>query len=760
MKCKLLLILAIMSCSSCIFAQQMVTISGKVKSSGDQSVLPFASIVLNDFGATTNESGKFSLRVPKGKYIMKITFLGFAQHEGVIELNSDTSVTVNLIPSSNELQEFVIEEEAYYGEEQLENSQMSTISLNPNEIKAIPSLAGEADLIKVAQLLPGVSKGIEGGTDFFVRGGDADQNLVLLDGATVYNTGHLFGFMSVFNPDAIGEVTMINGAFPSYYGGRLSSILDIRTQSEIPNITEIDGSIGLISSRLTIRKPFKQQRMSFMLSGRRTYIDQVLARANAEVQLPYYFYDLNGRFDYHISQKDQLFVSGYFGADILDYSRSNSSDTASFRSNFTIKNNSQSFGWKHFYSNSKYSDLSLSRTYYAYNINNSFEDNGIDLSSDLEDYAIRYKMQTYMSDSSEFVWGGSLITHSISPSILNTRGIISDIVSSSKGRRLSIIEGAVYGHLEKDLNFRWRLNMGYRHSFAVADGTFYHNYEPRISFRMKIDENSSLKGSYSRMSQYMHRVSSSAISLPTDVWFSVTKDIKPQTADQVVVGYLRTFPKANLFVSVESYYKNMNNLTEYEEGSNLVLSTDFEDQLIQGTGNSYGIETLIRRKGKRWQGWVSYTLSWTNRYFADLNNSMWFPAKYDRRHNVSIVGQYDITKRITFSAVWEYISGARFTPIIGQYTVLNPAYSGVEIIPVYSERNAVGLSDAHRLDIGLIISSKEERRFKSKWQFGIYNVYNRATPVSLIIVNENGGYKYVEPGLFGLIPSVSYNFEF
>lgn len=744
-----------------LFAQKKFNVSGQISDKDQGTNLPYATVIADDsIGVTTDENGKFSVKLTPGNHKLKVTFLGYSHQTMFLNVKADTNLKMEMFAEVNQLEEFVIEDEAFYGEKKLESSQMSTVSLNPKEIKMIPSLAGEADVIKVAQLLPGVSKGVEGSTDYFVRGGDADQNLVLLDGATVYNTGHLFGFMSVFNPDAIGDVTMMNGAFPAHYGGRLSSILDIKTDHEVPDKTNVKGSIGLISSRLTIKKPMKQQKMSFMLSGRRTYIDQILAKANTEVQLPYYFYDLNGRLNFNPNPKNKFYLSGYFGADILDFSRSSRRNNGSFKSNFNIKNNSQSFGWKHIYSKNKFSDFSVSRTFYAYNINNSFEDNGIDLSSSLEDYSARFKMENYRADSSRITWGGSFITHAISPSILNSRGIVATIISSNRSRSLNAYEGAIFGQYEKDLTIRLKATVGYRQSFAISDGKFYTGYEPRLAFRYKLNEFSSLKASYSRMSQYMHRVSSSAVSLPTDVWYTVTKRIKPQSSDQFVLGYVRTLPKANIFFSSEVYYKQMNNLTEYQEGTNLVLNTDFEKHLIQGKGDSYGIELLVRREHARLQGWVSYTLSWTNRHFPDLNGGRVFPAKYDRRHNVSIVGMYDITKRLTFSAVWEYISGSKFTPVIGQYAVLNPAYSGIELIPVYSDRNAVGLSDAHRLDIGLILKSKERKRFKSEWHFGIYNVYNRATPVSLIVSNENGQYKYVQPGLFGLIPSISYNFEF
>lgn len=758
--------------SSCLLkAQSHYQLSGKVIDEQKKVSLLYATVIVDDtVGISANEFGEFSIRLSKGKHNVKVTFMGYETFQRQVDIQQNYSLVVNMNPQTNKLKEFIVAERKSYGEEKIEKSQMSSISLKPKDINLLPSLIGEPDPIKVAQLLPGISKGVEGSSDMFVRGGDADQNLVLLDGSTVYNTGHLFGFMSVFNPDAIGEVTMMNGAFPAYYGGRLSSILDITTDEEMSDSSIIKGSVGIVSSRFTVKKPLLKKKMSVLLAARRTYIDQVLKVVNAEVQLPYYFYDVNGRINYNLNEKNKLYLSAYYGADILDLSRSRrEEEDSNFQSNFNLANNSQSIGWKHIITSKKSTDLTVSRTKYAYQIDNSFDENGIDLSSGIEDYAGDFKYKIYRIDSSNLTLGSSFVYHNISPAVLNAKGIVESLISSTRSRSLSTLEGAFYGQYEKNFLEKFRLTVGFRQSYAfsginltqgISYDEFYTEHEPRVSVRYKLSGVSALKASYSRMVQYMHRVSSSSVTLPTDVWYTITKSIKPQTANQFALGYTRIFPEQDAFLSLEGYYKNMNNLTEYEEGTNLILNTEFEERLIQGKGDSYGVELLLRREHKRLQGWIAYTLSWTNRYFEQLNNGNSFPAKYDRRHNVAIVGIYKLTSRLAFSAVWEYLSGSRFTPIIGQYTVFNPGNTGIDLIPIYSERNAVALSDAHRLDIGITLKSKSKKKFRSEWKFSVYNVYNRATPVSINIVNENGSYKYLQPGLFGLLPSVAYSFEF
>ncbi len=774
----ILLFICLLTFPKVAHSQTTFTLSGSVVDSETDEPLAFANLLANkgEQGVSTDENGAFKLKLSTGKHFLEVAYIGYRAKRFYFTLSKDTTITIKLESTSTQLDEVEIRGESSLGADKVDNAEMGVMTLDPETIKLIPTIAGEPDVIKTMQLLPGVSKGVEGSTDFFVRGGDADQNLVLLDGAPIYNTGHLFGFMSVFNPDVLGDVTIVKGGFPAYYGGRLSSILDIETKEKAENKSNTSGSIGVISSRLTWQGNFLDNKLSVMLGGRRTYIDKVLETLDIpDLQLPYYFYDFNGRISFRPNPNNSFFFSSYSGTDILDFSRSSTDEpeepaegeeeeegeTRNFSSNFDTRGNSQSLGWKHIYSPTKLHELVFSRSSYSYLIDNVFAENTIKLNAGIEDYAGRFTIENQLDDKTLLKLGAESTIHSIRPSVLNSTGVIGELFPSSESRQLTTLESGIYAQLTKDLSENLKMNAGYRQSFAFSDGKVYTGFEPRIAFRWKKSPTKAFKASYSSMSQYMHRISSASLSLPIDIWYGVTQNIRPQRAQQISLGYIQTFPKINSFFEAEIYYKDMRNLTEFVEGTNLLFNTDFEEAIVQGKGNSYGLELLYRLEGEKLSGWVSYTLSWANREFAELNAGNPFPATYDRRHNISMVGQYKISERVSFSAVWEYISGAKFTAITGQYAVLAPNSLGLDFLNIYSTRNEVSLSDSHRLDLGFRIASRPERRFKSEWQLGIYNAYNRTTPVSLIISEaDDGTFKYTQPGLFGLLPSVSYNFSF
>lgn len=744
-------------------AQPAVVLRGTIVDTETKQPLPFATINIKNtsIGNLSDTLGEFELKIEKGTYILQVSYVGYDLHEMSINIIKDTTISIYLNPSTINIKEVKVTSEAFFGERNLNAIQMSSIKLDPKQIQLIPNIAGEQDLIKVAQLLPGVSKGIEGSSDYFVRGGDADQNLLLLDGATIYNTGHLLGFISVFNPDIIGEATFIKGAFPANHGGRLSSIYDIKTQSTIPKQTEVSTTIGLVSSRLKIRQPLIENKLSILLSGRRSYIDIIAKAMNLDIELPYHFYDANGRIDFQLNNKNKFYISTYLGDDILDYQPTGADGDGSFNSNFAIRSNTQNAGWRHSFSETWVSNLTIARSFFAYTINNSFNEAKIVANSGIEDYILKYTINNKGLDNTGILAGFDLQTHHIDPIVINSEGIIETFFPDSRSNRLNFIEGASFIQTDKDITQSFRIGIGYRQSFAITDQKTYFGYEPRLSARWKTGPYSSIKMSFSRNYQYMHRVSSSGVTLPVDLWYGVTQDIKPQSSNQLALSYVRVFPIYDIVFENELYYKNMNDIIEYEEGTNLMLNTDFEASLLQGKGSSYGIETHLKKDGGNWQGWFSYTLSWSNRQFNNLNGGNSFPSKYDRRHNISIVGQYNLNKRITFSAVWEYISGSKFTPIIGQYSIINPNNSGIDIINIYTERNAVSMSSSHRLDVMLIIKSKSKKRFNGTLNIGVYNVYNRATPIAInIYQDESGNFKYEQPGLFGIIPTISYKIEF
>ncbi len=735
------------------------TLRGTVYDAKTSEVLPFASVKVNGFKRVlTNDKGKFSVDIKKGKCNVVVEMVGYTKKELTFQLNADTSIVIPLDVFQNKLGTVVIYDPST-GEEKLEKTTMGEFELSKNEIKLIPTLGGEQDIIKVIQLLPGVNRGIEGSSDFFVRGGDADQNLLLLDGATMYNTGHLFGFVSVFNPDIIESSKFVKGAFPANYGGRLSSIIDIKSHNGIASGTEIDGSVGIISSRLTIKQPVIKDKLDIMVAGRRTYIDRVVAVVNSDVEIPYYFYDLNSRINYKLNKKNKFYLSYYFGDDVLDFQAPDENDD--FTSQFDFITSSQSFGWQHKRSESLTYDLHFNRTNYNYEIANSFEDNSLNVQSSVLDYVGKFHINKYLENEDKISAGIDNIFHLIKPITIGGSGLFEDILPSDQSPALDFYEGSVFVHWDHKFDERWKSNFGYRQSMAITQGKFYTVFEPRIAARYKVNGVSSLKASYTRMGQYMHRISSSSVSLPTDMWFGVTKNITPQSADQFALGYVYAMKAHGMYLEVESYYKFMKNITEFSEGTNLLFNTAFEESLRQGKGRAYGIEFLLRRERKKLNGWLSYTLSYTDRTFEGINLGQTFPGKYDRRHNISLVLMYEFTKKIQFSAVWEYISGSRFTPYLGQYGTLNPTGTGLTIVDNYADRNSYGLASSHRLDFMIVVNGKERKHFNSNWHFGVYNTYNRTSPVVVSpMVNPNGSIQYIQYGLFGFLPSVAFNFNF
>lgn len=727
----------------------------------DGEEMPFAHIfVLPDSVTTaTDEAGKFSLRLPRGEKRLMISYVGYRVLSIDLSLERDTTLNAVLKPEINQLKEVTITGARDYQTELFEKNRTSTYVLTKDDISSIPVLGGEADVIKTLQLLPGTVRGVEGTSDLFVRGGAADQNLVLLDGAPIYNTSHLFGFLSVFNPDILNKVEAINGGFPAQYGGRLSSILDVRSISSHPSRTKISGDIGLIASRLMVEQPIIPSKASVWISARRTYIDQVVKAVNEE--LPYFFYDLNGKFLFNPTSRDDLEISYYGGEDVLDLFRDRNNDGDGFLTRFTSGNNSQSLQWTRRLKNDFSTYLSAFRTAYKYDIRNSFEENELVALSDIEDYGATFSVRKDSLAKNGFVHAGiDWVRHDVSPNVINSTGNFSQFIESSTSTSKLANEVAVHAQYEVDLRPDLTVNAGLRVSGAFVGNRNYRIAEPRFSMRYALNDAEAVKFSYSRMAQYIHRISNSAVSAPTDIWYPVTDSIRPQSSHQVALAWQRSFKKENLLLSVEGYYKRMSDLIGYEEGTNLFFNNDFESRLIQGDGQAYGMEILLRKDLGKLTGWISYTLSWSWRRFDEINAG-WFPARYDRRHNGAVVFQYMLNKRWSVSSVFEFISGARFTPVIGQYVVAAPSLTGVELIPLYSEINSVKLADSHRLDVGIKFRAKPGRKFQWHWFAGVYNVYNRANPVGINIEQDenDGSLRYVQPGLFGLLPFISYGFK-
>jgi hypothetical protein len=741
---------------------QTVTVRAKVNDRFGET-LPLASVFLlpDSILVATGPNGEFSLHTQPGLKKLIISYTGYETWKANIVFEKDTTLSIVLTSKVDQLKEVTVHGNRFSQEDLVQSTRSGTNTLTQKDITAIPVLMGEADLIKTLQLLPGTVRGVEGSSDLFVRGGAADQNLVLLDGAPIYNTSHLFGFLSVFNPDILDHVEAINGGFPAEFGGRLSSILNVNTNSLIPEKTHVSADIGLIASRLYVEQPIIKNKASFWVAGRRTYIDQVVKAIGEE--LPYFFYDLNAKIILAPTRFDNIEISHYNGDDILDIFRDRDNDGNGFLTTYNSGNSSQSVKWWRQLNNGWRSNVSLIRTGYRYRIQNVFEENTLAAFSDIEDYGakISFEKDSVWKDAT-IKTGVEWIRHDISPNVINTEGTITELLESSASLGKTANEIAFHIQQEWSLTHRWKLNTGVRASMAIVSNKNYFFPEPRISARYAITKDQALKLSYSRMVQYMHRISNSAVSTPTDIWYPVTDSIRPQTSHQFSAAWQRFVPSKKIYFSVETYYKSMASLIGYEEGTNLFFNTDFESRLIQGKGRAYGLEFLVRKEEGKFTGWISYTLSWSWRQFDEINKGEWFRARYDRRHNGAVVAQYAFSRRWAVSAVWEFISGARFTPVIGQYTVLAPTLTGVDLIPVYSGINEVKLADSHRLDLGIKFKSKPDKKFQWQWFAGVYNAYNRASPIGIVIEQDetDNSLKYSQPGLFGLLPFISYGFKF
>lgn len=739
---------------------QHVQVSGVVRDNHGEA-LPLANIIVlpDSIIAQTNIEGLFSLKALKGDKQFFVSYTGYESFEFSFPLQKDTTITILLNQRIDQLKEVVVRSNRYTQADWIETTRSGTTTLTPKEISAIPVLGGEADVIKVMQLLPGTVKGVEGSSDFFVRGGAADQNLVLLDDVPIYNTSHLFGFISVFNPDVLQNVESINGGFPAHYGGRLSSILNIETISDVADKTHVAGNFGLLASRLFVEQPIIKDKASIWLSGRRTYIDQVMKMVDEE--LPYFFYDVNGKVILKPSKHDNIELGFYGGKDLLDIFRDRNNDGDGFLTSYESGNNSQVLRWSRSMQNGWSTRASVLRTEYKYSILNSFEDNKSVASSDIEDIGAKILVNKNAASSS-LLFGLDWTRHQVSPSIFNVSGTFAGIFESTSSAGRTAHELAAHVQYEWKASNRWMFNTGIRTSMALMKDKSYFIPEPRFSARYRLGRNEALKLSYSRMAQYVHRISNSAVTSPTDIWYPVTDSIKPQTSHQVSLAWQKMISKRKIYVGVETYYKHMNDLIGFEEGTNLFFNTDFESKLIQGKGHAYGAEFLLKKENGKLTGWISYTLSWSWRQFDELNNGKVFPSRYDRRHNGAIVTQYALDKRWSLSLVWEFISGSRFTPVIGQYVMSSPTSVGVDLLPVYAPLNSVRLADSHRLDLGIKFKSRPGSKYQYEIFAGVYNAYNRTNPVGIAIDQDeqSGQLKYRQPGLFGTIPFISYGFKF
>ena len=721
-------------------------------------------------GTSTNAYGFFSYKLTSGVYTMAVSYIGYRNIVSTITVESDKRMNLTLVPE-NSIGEIVVTAEKR--NDNLVGPQMGLTKINLSEIRNVPVIFGERDVLKTLQLLPGIKSAGEGNSGFYVRGGSADQNLILLDEAPVYNASHLLGFFSTFNSDAIKDVSVFKGGMPAQYGGRLSSVLDIRMNDGNKKEYTAEGGIGLISSRLKVEGPIVRDKSSFMISGRRTYADAFLALAKDTSirKNTLYFYDLNAKANYQLDQKNTIFLSGYFGRDELGLNQT---------FGFDWGNATATLRWNHLYSNRLFSNTSLIYSNYNYVIENFIEENNFKVSSSIRDLNLKQDFQLSLSNSHNLRFGLDMVNHRIAPgSITSSAGssVNEETIERRKGMEVS-----AYVSDEWEINDKFNIVYGMRaSSFFLRGPGIFNNYdlegrisssrsygsgelvknyfrlEPRLSASYLLSEYSSLKVSYTRNSQNMHLMSNSTASSPTDLYIMSSNNVKPEIADQVAGGYFRNFNEDKYEFSAEVYYKTMLNQIEYRSGTDLRGNRNVEADLLYGEGRAYGIELYIKKRFGKLNGWVGYTLSRTERRFDDIDNGIWFNAKQDRTHDLSLVGIYKAGPRWTLSSTFVYNTGNAVTFPAGKYQVNNQTYF------YYSARNSDRMPDYHRLDLAATLEAKPGKKLQSSWSMGFYNVYGRKNAYSINFrddPDDKTKTQAVKTTLFGIIPSVTWNFKF
>jgi hypothetical protein len=743
---------------------QQHTVSGYVVDDGTGESLTGVRVVdsLSGRGALTNVYGFYALTLPEGRVALQYGYLGYWPHRFSMLLQADTLLPVRLAESRNVLQQVVISSASTRSREHVKTTEMGRLNMPMEVLKRTPALFGENDIIKAVQLMPGVKRGGEGTTGMYVRGGGTDENLILLDEAPVYNVGHLLGFLSVFNSTAIKQVDLYKGAFPAQYGGRLSSIMDVRMREGNDRHYLAQGSIGNIASNLTLEGPIAEG-SSFLVSGRRSYLDKLVAWTTG-FRFPYYFYDVNAKVNCRLSGRDRVYLSSYFGRDVLSArTEGDSTDFAGGVSTY-LGNYTVTARWNHIYPGQRlFHNLTLIRSQFRYNIEGGIQGNSVLVRSAIDDYSVKVDFDFRANEEATIKGGGQLTHHVFRPNLISVQGDITDLLRDKPAGRILNQEMAVYLGLDYVVDDRWRLNLGGRASGSAVEGIFYAGLEPRVSARWQWTDRHALKFGYARMKQYLHLVSSSSLALPTDLWYPVTRRVGPGASDQLSVGWYTYFGSGDGYqFSAEVYGKALHRLIEYREGARLLLNDNYEDELVRGRGRAAGVELLLQKASGHLSGWIGYTLSVATRRFPELNQGQPYFARYDRPHDVSVVANYDFTRRFGVSAAWVYSSGSPFTPVVAKYLMPYPNYAGVDLLPVYPLRNSWRLNPAHRLDIDFVFRSRNRKRGRGEWHIGAYNVYNRAQPNRVVLVFDEatGKEKYQERGLFGIIGSLSYNYRF
>ena len=767
-------------------AQKKFTISGFVKDIKNGETVLNTNISLSGInrGVASNAYGYYSITLEEGSYALVASHIGFSPSLSNIDLKADTVLNIFLSPAVKLSDEVVVT--ATRRENNVKTAQLGRISLPIEQIKKIPAFLGEVDILRTLQLLPGIRNAGEGSAGLYVRGGGADQNLILLDGAVVYNSGHLFGFFSIFNSDAIKDVTLIKGGMPAQYGGRLSSVIDVTMKDGNNQKMQVEGGIGLIASRLSIQGPLKKNKSSFILSGRRTYIDALtkpFVKPGSQFDgSGYYFYDLNAKVNVILSHKDRIFASGYFGKDVFDFKN----NRQSLNVNIPWGNATGTLRWNHIFNKKLFVNTTLLSNRYNFTFNGKQDNFQIQLASGIRDYSLQQDYDYYVSPKHKIKFGGALTYHRFQPSIVS--GQQDSIVFNPNNAQIKYgLENALYIQDDWEVSDKFQINVGLRYSnfgmigpytsykeddngnrmdsSVFGKGNLVKNYggpEPRVSMRYSLDDATSLKWSVTRNLQYIHLVSNSGTTLPTDIWVPSTQRVAPQKSWMYAAGLFKNLDNKTWETSVEVYYKSMQNQIEYREGYTPNSLKDTEEDFIFGRGWSYGTELFINKVKGRLTGWVGYTLSYTWRKFAELNQGVKFPAKYDRRHDLSVVGVYELSAKWKLAAAFVYATGNAATLPERFYII------GGVVTQQYSDINQYRLPAYHRLDLSATLTPRKSvnRKLKSEWVFGVYNTYSRQNPY-FIYFDQSGNpfnnslrVQARQVSIFPVIPSVTWNFKF
>ena len=751
------------------------TISGQIKDQSSGELLPGATIFVQELGtgSVSNSYGFYSLTLPGGDYHLVYSFVGYQSQTTAITLSHDTLINREMIAVSSRLQEVEIKSES--ARENIRLPQMSVTKMSMKNIAEIPSFMGEVDLVKALQLLPGVKFVAEGSSGMSVRGGGPDQNLILLDEATVYNAGHLMGFFSVFNPDAVQSVKLYKGDMPAAYGGRLSSLVEVRMKEGNNKTFHGQGGIGLISSRIMIEGPILKDKASFMVSGRRTYADLFLKLSHNEKlrQNQLYFYDLNTKLNFSLNNNNHFYLSGYFGKDV-------------FKNDFLEMdwgNATGTFRWNHIFNEKLFSNISLISSRFNYNLGLA-EDNprAFLWQSSLTDYALKDNFDWFINPDNKLNFGFSIIYHDFFPGKVTGTGEEA-VIDEYRLPDNYALESALYVSNEQKigkvtLKYGLRLsifnNLGpatiyhYDEQFKVTDSTVYDSkkifntwfgVEPRLGFVYRLNENSSVKASFARNYQYVQQAQNSTAGNPMDIWFPANPNIKPQVSDQLAAGYYHNFKEQMFSFSTELYYKWIHNAIDFKDHADLLLNKYLDGELRAGRGYSYGIELMLKKTAGKLTGWASYTWSRSLRKIPEINEGASYPSPYDRPNDFSLTLSYRVSSAVRLSMSWVYLTGQPVTFPVSRYQYSNT------IVPVYSGRNSYRMADYHRLDLALIwdLPAKNSKKWHNQLNFSIYNAYNRKNPWVINFQNDpevpNATYAEMTY-LFGIVPTVTYNFKF